>query len=359
MTLISSRKLFVPRDTELTEDNLWMKDVPLATREEPVRKAIVALKTGFKQLKNKTIAKFQLGFRSRKRCDNVFYCSKKSLKPGGALFTNRLKEHKYLKARGKNQELFDKNCGIFSIIQTKDKRYYACLVVAAEEQRLEPRENICALDPGVRTFQTMYSQKSIGEFGNNTSKKLDELYHREDKLKSILSKEKLTSAKKYKLKQRCALLRTKIANIVTDLHWKTADYLTKTFQVVLLPIFATKQMVSKSDRNIGRATARHLYGLSHYSFQQKLLYKAKVRGRQVILCKEHYTSKCCGNCGELNEKLGSKKVFECSNCGLVADRDLHAARNILIRALSLYYGEALGQGISSLEITPKSLKTSL
>jgi transposase len=92
----------------------------------------------------------------------------------------------------------------------------------------------------------------------------------------------------------------------------------------------------KIGRPISNTTTRLLLGLRHYDFQQKLLYKAKQLGRNVILCKEHYTSKCCGVCGKLNNKLGGKKIFHYSNCNTTMDRDIHAARNILLRAWTIY-----------------------
>jgi IS605 OrfB family transposase len=239
--------------------------------------------------------------------------------------------------------VLNKSDGDFSIIQGKDKKYYACIVVLPTDEILDTKQNICALDPGVRTFQTMYSQDSIGEFGYDTSKTLYNLYKREDKIKSALVTDTtIKSKKRYKLKKRCALLRTKIKNITNDLHWKTADYLTKNYQVILLPIFNSKQMANKKNRKISKTSTRLMLGLSHYDFQQKLLYKAKQRGRNVILCKEHYTTKCCGGCGTLNETIGSKKIFQCENCDLIMDRDTHAARNILIRALSIYFDNTLG-----------------
>lgn len=326
------RKQFIPRDTKLTLENMWMKDVPLDTREEAARKALHAQKTGFSQVKTGLIKSFKLGFRSKKKSNPIFYAAKKAL-VDGALFSKRLKENKKLISK---REAIEQSDGIFSVTK-ENGRYYINLVVQKSMEPLKAKKSICALDPGVRTFQTLYSQKSVGEFGFDTSKILYKLYHREDRLKSILSKEKLTSQKKYKLKKRCALLRTKIKHIVSDLHWKTADYLTKNFQVILLPIFNSKQMANKKKRKISRTSTRLLLGLSHYSFQQKLLYKAETRGRQVILCKEHYTTKCCGACGELNENVGSKKIFKCGKCNLTMDRDIHAARNILIRALSLYF----------------------
>ncbi len=64
----------------------------------------------------------------------------------------------------------------------------------------------------------------------------------------------------------------------------------------------------------------------------------------VVVVDEAYTSKTCGSCGELNNKLGGNKVFKCNHCGLIADRDLHAARNILLRYLTRNIPERLNCG---------------
>jgi putative transposase len=281
------------------------------------------------------ISSFDMKYRSKKRNNDIFYVDSNALK-NGCIFKRRLKGNSLLKAK-KDKKFLEESEGDFSIIREKNGRYYVCVCILSKETPLKQRKNICALDPGVRTFQTLYSQQTIGEFGYNTGDKLNNLYHREDRIKAILATNKLSSKKKFKLKKRCAELRTKAKHIVEDLHWRTADTLTKIFQVILLPVFSSKRMANKQDRKLGKSSTRLLLGLSHYSFQQKLLYKAKQRGRNVILCKEHYTSKCCGNCGTINQNLGSKKIFNCGNCGLIANRDIHAARNILIRGLTKFW----------------------
>jgi putative transposase len=330
----SLRNTIMVNDSDLTEENLWMKDIPYDTRQLAIKCVISARKAAISNLKAGNIKKFNMNFLSKKYNTDVFYINKSALR-NGHIFKQRLKKDALLKAK-KDKELLKSSIGDFTIIREKDGKYYACICIKPKDIKLDTKTNICALDPGVRTFQTMFSETSIGEFGYSTSKKLYQIYRREDKIKSILSKNQLNSATKYKLKKRCAELRTKAKYIVDDLHWRTADLLTKQFQVILLPIFNTKQMANKNKRKLSRTSTRLLLGLSHYAFQQKLLYKAKQRGVNVILCKEHYTSKCCGNCGELNQKLGSKKIFTCVKCNIVADRDIHAARNILLRGLSIY-----------------------
>jgi hypothetical protein len=66
------------------------------------------------------------------------------------------------------------------------------------------------------------------------------------------------------------------------------------------------------------------------------VYGISKSGSHIIRCSEAYTSKQCGACGELNDKLGGgSKTFNCQKCGTVADRDVHAARNILLRCLQI------------------------
>jgi hypothetical protein len=44
----------------------------------------------------------------------------------------------------------------------------------------------------------------------------------------------------------------------------------------------------------------------------------------------------CGKCGTLNETLGSSRTFGCGLCDAKGDRDVHTARNILLRFLKAH-----------------------
>jgi putative transposase len=376
----------VIKNEDLTEENMWMKEIPICVRNQAVKTAVATKDTVAENFRNGNISHFKLDFLSKKRSINICFINKKSL-TNGNLFPKILKEFASLLCQNcldyrnnykddisirdhcnikslENKSLSNnckpcvddivhpkckqqckfltKSYGDFSIIQEKDENYYACMIVSPTNKILDLKENICALDPGVRTFQTMYSKDSTAEFGYDTAEKILCLYKREDKLKAVLATATLTSKKRRGINKKCDKLRTKIKNITDDLHWKIADYLTKNFQVILLPVFNTNQTSSKNDKVTSNTATRLLIGLSHHEFQQKLLYKAKQRGRNVILCKEDFTTKCCGGCGTLNEKIGGKKTFHCENCSLTMDRDIHAARNILIRTLSTYFGNTLG-----------------
>ena len=152
-------------------------------------------------------------------------------------------------------------------------------------------------------------------------------HKRIDKLKSVLSNS--TGKTKYNIKCKISALRTKIQNIITNLHRKCAKFLTENFKYIVIPDFCTKEIVQKKRL---RPHVKHaLLSLSHYKFRQRLLHKAHLNGSVVIVCKEYYTSKTCGNCGGLN--LVDENI-KCK-CGYIADRDINAARNILLRHLSI------------------------
>ena len=96
-------------------------------------------------------------------------------------------------------------------------------------------------------------------------------------------------------------------------------------------------------------------------FTSQLTYKAERAGCQFVQVNPHNTSQMCSECGQIVPKDLSVRVHECE-CGLVLDRDVNAARNILTRGLSSTFDEVIiGQYVetcktSSLRGGAKSLK---
>ena len=78
-------------------------------------------------------------------------------------------------------------------------------------------------------------------------------------------------------------------------------------------------------------TAHMMQSLSFYKFKTKLQSLCEKRGNILYIVDESYTSKTCGRCGNLNNKLGGNKIYKCTNCNLVIDRDINGARNILLK----------------------------
>jgi putative transposase len=69
-------------------------------------------------------------------------------------------------------------------------------------------------------------------------------------------------------------------------------------------------------------------------FREWLVYFGRISGVPVIAVAPHYTSQNCSSCGQEVKKALSIRTHVCPHCGFIADRDLNAALNILIKALS-------------------------
>jgi len=101
-----------------------------------------------------------------------------------------------------------------------------------------------------------------------------------------------------------------------------------------LPVFESSKMVIKGQRKINSHTAMLTW--AHYRFKQRLLNKSREYNQcHIVLTEEPYTSKTCGRCGWLHQRLGGNKTFKCQSCGLCIDRDVNGAINILLRHLTL------------------------
>jgi putative transposase len=88
---------------------------------------------------------------------------------------------------------------------------------------------------------------------------------------------------------------------------------------------------------IGKKTSNNMLQLSHYKFKCRLLNYTKLQDTTVIICDESFTSKTCGHCGTIKNKLAGCEVYKCINCKSTIDRDINGARNILIKSLTSYF----------------------
>ena len=48
------------------------------------------------------------------------------------------------------------------------------------------------------------------------------------------------------MNRRLSLLRTKIKNKIRDLHWKTANFLCKNFETIIIPEFETQKLQTRN-----------------------------------------------------------------------------------------------------------------
>ena len=332
LSLPKLRPLIMKSDKDLNEDEKWQSEVPYDVRQLSLKSLIGNYKACITNKKRGNITSFQLGFKSKKDVNQIFFNAKKSMKEFN-IFKRRLKKKSKLKTRKRYSCYANYTPKHDYNILKEGNKYYVLLPKDRETKYTKAKYESVSLDPGVRTFQTYYSPEGrCGKIGDNIKNKIDKLNLKIDKFKSLITKSRNRS--KYNMKERCSKLRTKIKNVVKDLHWHTCSYLVKNYDNIIIPSFGSKKMSKCEGRNISKGIVRSMLGLSHFKFLEKLRFKCKEYQRNLIIVTEEYTSKTCGGCGWLHNTLGSNKTFNCNKCDITIDRDINGARNILLKYLT-------------------------
>lgn len=326
------RAYCVNADAPMLADKPWVLDTPCRVREA----AMLDLVQGLKQNLAKGGA-FEMKYRSRKdRQRSITILAQDWGRKTGA--------YSQLFGRGvlrSSEPLPDDIVYDSRLVCNKLGHYYLCLPLPLQVQPVNqgpackeaPMSGVIALDPGVRTFMTGYDPSGkVVEWGARDMSRIWRLNNAIDSLKSRWTKVKHHG--RYRMKRAALRIHAKIRNLVDDLHRKLTKWLVTHYRVVLIPPFATQQMIRKGARCIGKKTVREMLAWSHYRFRMNLIAKTREHPWcRVVVVDEAYTSKTCGRCGHIHQNLGANKRFRCPACGFAVDRDLNGARNILIRYL--------------------------
>ena len=192
-------------------------------------------------------------------------------------------------------------------------------------------DGVVALDPGVRTFLTYFSENDRGKLGHQAFGRIQRLCHHLDNLISRTDTEP-NYQRGRRMRKAQARMRQRIINLVDELHWQVARWLTGNYRVILLPTFEIQDMTMRASRKIRSKTARMMLSFRHYEFKRRLRWKAWQRGVLVLDVNEAYTSRTRSWDGTVDAKLDGARVVRDGN-GFGMDRDVNGARGIFLRAL--------------------------
>jgi putative transposase len=200
------------------------------------------------------------------------------------------------------------------------------------KENLEDR-NVCAIDPGSRTFLTVCGNNKIIQIGNNSTelirKSLNKIEETDQNLKSNL----LNLKDRKKLKKAIYIRREKLRNRIKDMHYKSIKYLCNNFKAILLGKLSTKSCIANKNSKLNNVAKKDLINLKHFNFRQLLLAKGEVTNTDVQIVDESFTSKKCLKCDLINTSNSSKQ-FNCSQCNFSADRDIHSGFNIFVKHIT-------------------------
>ena len=228
---------------------------------------------------------------------------------------------------GNNFKLKDIDCDFHIHYNGKTNRFTLLNPKKVIQEDKSTTKKSVAIDPGIRTFATTFSNNECSKICNNLSeiiltelKKIDKVSNNNKKKDKIKRKVEQTYYKK-------------INNKVNDMHWKTIKYLTKNYDTILIGNLSTKSIVSRKNNKLNSNVKKVASHMCLYKFRQKLAYKCELYKKTFIVVDEAYTSKTCTKCTHSNENLGASKIYNCSNCQVKIDRDINGARNIFMKHL--------------------------
>jgi IS605 OrfB family transposase len=138
------------------------------------------------------------------------------------------------------------------------------------------------------------------------------------------------SANRRKATARLARVHARVANVRADALHKATTELASRYETVVIEDLNVTGMIS--NRKLARAVSDQGFGTA----RRMLGYKTAREGGTLIVTDRWYpSSKTCSACGSVKAKLTLKdRVYQCDQCGLVMDRDVNAARNLLKLAAS-------------------------
>jgi len=194
-------------------------------------------------------------------------------------------------------------------------------------------ESAVGIDVGVSTYITTSEGTKIENprVLDKHLKKLARLQRKISRQTQVAKKTKtpLDQAKNYqKTKIRIARLHEKIRNIRRDHIHKSSWGLVKSYQTICFEDLGIEDMLKNP------SLARSVSDASWGELIRQIEYKSDWYGREFVKVGRHFPStQICSGCGS---KQGPKTIgvrsWDCS-CGASHDRDMNAARNILIEGL--------------------------
>jgi putative transposase len=218
-----------------------------------------------------------------------------------------------------------------AVVKQVGERWYVCLMLElpTPEKRLIRTGKRVGVDVGLKSLAAL----STGELIDNPRclrESLAELRRRQ----RHASRQVKGSHRQQETYRQSARLHEQVAHQRADyLHQVSARLVRENDMIAIenlsLGFIYSNRHLSLSSRDGG-------FGL----FRQMLEYKAESAGIPVIAANPSNTTQACSGCGRMVPKDLSVRVHACPDCGLVLDRDVNAARNILMSALQTPLGRS-------------------
>ena len=214
-------------------------------------------------------------------------------------------------------------CVLRMTVSRRAGRWYASLTVERDDKPVTkpPRGGAVGVDLGVKTLATLSDGTVI-----ENPRYLRKSERRLKMAQKALSRKVKGSNRRAKARAKVARIHAHVANQRQDAIHKATTMIAQTYLHISVEDLNVVGMVK--NHRLAKAVSDASFG----EFRRQLDYKTARTGAALHVVDRWYpSSKTCSKCGRVKAKLSlAERVYRCDGCGLVMDRDLNAAVNILV-----------------------------
>ena len=220
-------------------------------------------------------------------------------------------------------------------IRKRAGRYFASFVFETNAVPVSSTKTAgIGIDLGVKSFAVISDGRNYPNINKTEQvKKARRRLKREQRKFSRKSKQRKEGAASKKCKRsNLDKQRLKVQRAYMKLSNKRHDYINKTVHEIVItrPEFITIEDLNVSGMLKNRHLSKAIASCEFWYFRALLERKCLEYGIELRIADRFYaSSKTCSRCGHEKKDLKLKnRVYECTECGLVIDRDYNAALNL-------------------------------
>jgi putative transposase len=324
---------------KIKEEYPFLKISHAQSLQTVIKQFDIALRDSFK--KKKGFPKFK-----KKNLLNDSFTSPQGWRLGkGFVYIPKIGKVRWCKSRplkGKPKSI--------TISQDGNKWYCSVLCEYEIKEKEKKTDNIVGCDVGINNFIVL----SDGTVINNPKfiKKYEEKLIKEQRK---LSKKKKESKNRFKQRLKVRSIYNKIRDARLDFLHKISNSIAKNYDGIVVEDLHIKGMLKNHN------LAKSISDASWNELNRQLEYKCKWNSKYYIKVDRFFPStKTCSRCGCVQKMPLSKRIFKCSNCGFIIDRDLNSSINLKIMGLNTLGHSGINAcGDGSLELSSKQEKEHL
>jgi len=212
-------------------------------------------------------------------------------------------------------------------------KWYAVFSCEVESKPIPDRLPAVGVDFGLNSLVALSDGTVI-----EAPKKYRKAEKRLGRLQRSHSRRRKDSSNREKTGIRVAKLSERVANQRHDYAYKTARMIVNRYERVYVEDLKIQNM--QRNRSLSKSIGDAGWGL----LRNALTYMTYMSEGVMAFVNPRDTSQLCSGCGERVEKDLAVRVHVCPYCGLVLDRDVNAARNILRKGIGMEQPESKPEG---------------